>query len=505
MRIPLLVAGISFYYLTSFAQYDNGTEIFKEFGSPGSYIIQELYKVGDFNEDGYIDIIMIKSQPLNDKYNLTWYKNNAGETFSEQSSLLNIEKDRIYDDIFLEDINRDGANDIVFQNYHTSFTLLNDGQGNVKEIIKNELLYEDTLYVWQDSVSLLLRDIADMDGDGDIDYIFSNTLIGYNDGSGLISGYEYIDSDINKRFSNPKAADIDGDSDMDIIVEGIDGIFIYENLQENGFTLKQKITDLDSPTRLKLQDIDNNNDCELLVETALFDIRRDPHETLLSYAHKFQILDYDVQKEVFFTLEVYDSWLHNYTVQSGRYVSRYNKFDVQYGHQNEDNNLDALSVNLAQGKLLWYLGDGKGGFEADQSQVVHTSNEYSTYKPALRLADVDNDGDLDVFVLLNTDITSTLTLFKNETTVSTANHNFVLGKMGITPNPVKGNSYVQLNLVENQYLSEATYNLYTIKGEKLMTGNLVDNRMFIPGFPVGMYLAEIILANKKYINKFIIN
>jgi len=62
--LSLLVTSILLSCLSLFAQYDSGTEIFIESSNFGSNIIQKLYKVDDFNGDGYIDIIMIKPQYL---------------------------------------------------------------------------------------------------------------------------------------------------------------------------------------------------------------------------------------------------------------------------------------------------------------------------------------------------------------------------------------------------------------------------------------------------------
>jgi len=507
--LSVLVMSTLLSCINLFAQYDAGTVIYSD---TNSIFIQKNYKIIDFDGDGYTDIIMFKTEGLYRYSLLTWFKSDRGESFSEQKSLFDIEGRNEINEFFLGDINKDGTTDIVFQNNDTSFTILkNDGHGNIYEQIDNEVVTEDSL-------SIDLKQIADMDGDGDIDYIFDNNLIGYNDGSGLISSYEYIDSNI--KFSISQVVDIDGDSDMDIIDVDFGSIFIYENLQENGFMLKQEIN-LDSqeisgsPTlifSLNLQDIDNDNYYELLVETAKGNFPTgDPHTIFYSNMLQFEVLDYDVQKETFFTLETYDSWLHHGNFLEIDRIStmfnmyRDNIFQIQFGNQNGDNNLDILSVNVPQGKLLWYLGDGKGGFEIDQSQTVHTSSEYSSFVPTAKLVDVDNDGDLDVFVLLNTYTSKTLTLFKNETPVSTGNNNFVFGKMGIKPNPVSGNSYIQLQLPQSQNPINLTYNIFTIKGEKIKSGICKGDRVFITNLANGIYVIEILNYNKRYLKKLIIS
>jgi len=44
---------------------------------------------------------------------------------------------------------------------------------------------------------------------------------------------------------------------------------------------------------------------------------------------------------------------------------------------------------------------------------VNFNNQYSSIQPTLKVSDIDNDTDLDIFVLLNDDTSSTLTVFKN--------------------------------------------------------------------------------------------
>jgi len=78
-------------------------------------------------------------------------------------------------------------------------------------------------------------------------------------------------------------------------------------------------------------------------------------------------------------------------------------------------------------------------------------------------------------------------------------------KISITPNPAQSNSYVKVILGQNQLLTRVTYNLYTIDGAKLTTGNLEDGLMFIPNFSPGIYIVEIDSGSEKHIDKFIVH
>jgi len=135
---------------------------------------------------------------------------------------------------------------------------------------------------------------------------------------------------------------------------------------------------------------------------------------LCSFSYLFQILDYNLQNETFIIAEEYNSWLHGYALGNYRFTTEEfydNAFLIQFAHQNADNNLDVLSINVPQGKLHWYYGNGNGGF--NNGQVVNFNSQYSSTRPTLRVVDIDNDTDLDIFVLLNDDASSTLTVFKN--------------------------------------------------------------------------------------------
>jgi len=504
--------GIFISYSNVCAQYDGGTVIYS---NNDSTIIQKNYKIVDFDGDNYVDIILIKEGNLNQ---LSWYKGDGSGNFSKQANLLEIQDYKTGKEIFYADMNGDKTNDLVFKNSDSGFTiLLNDGQGNITSKIDYNLVKEDTIYID-------LKEIADMDRDGDMDYIFYENndsaylSIGYNDGSGLPSDYSYINKEGNNIILQLEAVDLDSDGDFDFVANGIQidttnsslnfnkFINVYENLEGNNFVVNNKIDEYNF-FQFHIQDINNDGDPEWLIESIILEYLGDVvHPARAMYTFPFHVLDYDVEKEVFFTLETYDSWLHGYTFELDPILfSLYDvAFQIQFGNQNDDDNLDILSVNVLQGKLLWLLGDGKGDFEIDQTQIVHTSSEYSNNIPTLRVADVDNDDDLDVFVLLNTGISSTLTLFKNEAPVSTEDIYFDYNELEIIPNPSPGNSHIQLELPQSQNPINLTYNIFTIKGEKIKSGIYKDESIFIPGLANGMYILEILSDDKRYFKKLMI-
>jgi len=298
--------------------------------------------------------------------------------------------------------------------------LLNDGQGNITNQINNQVT---TGSPWRAS----LKEVADVDGDGDMDGIFSIIIrysyndrhyycsIGYNNGIGAFSNYSNIANNNSSDFYQVETGDIDGDGDLDIICSLIyiplfSGVLsyvsvkTYRNTGQNSYVPTAIGLPMETDfANIKVQDIDTDGNDELLVEYSYRDnCQGHHHHPTCDRFNLFKILDYNTQSDALVTLEEYNTFLHGYS---------YGLFQIQFGLQNTDSNLDILSVNVPQGRLQWYFGDGNGGF--GNTQVVDQNNQYSSIPPVLRVADIDNDTDLDVFVLLNDNTSSTLTVFKN--------------------------------------------------------------------------------------------
>jgi len=437
MRILFLIVflNISACYQNLLAQYDSGTIIYNQTSSTNLTSISKNYIVEDFDGDFNADVIMVKGNATNNSYHLTWYKGNGSGNFIQQANLMNVNILHHQNEIFYEDINKDGNKDIVFQNSYTGFKiLLNDGQGNISNEINNTSAIGNL-------VGADLKEIADVDGDGDIDAIFfaktdsisfgqnmGHCLIGYNNGTGTFSNHTYLNNNDFSIFFQVETGDIDGDGDLDIICNGMNitgnfigigstqydfpFVFLYKNTGSTNYAPKEEI-DLDVVTNysrityinIKMQDLNADSDDELLIEYHFTDNCEDElHWWGCEDFHQFEVLDYNTQNSEFVILEHYNTWLHGYEVN-------YDKFYMQYDDQNADNNLDILSVNVLQGKLHWYYGDGNGGF--NNGQTVNFNNQYSSSIPAIRVADIDNDTDLDVFVLLNDGTSSNLTVFQN--------------------------------------------------------------------------------------------
>lgn len=424
-----------------FAQYDAGTVIYNQTSTNNLTSISKNYLVEDFDGDFNADVIMIKRNVTSNANYLTWYKGNGAGNFTEQTNLLNIENSHNENEIFFEDMNRDGNKDIIFQNNDTGFTiLLNNGRGNITAQINNEVTTDNPF-------ETDLKAVADINGDGFKDGIFWNKidslsssqylghcLIGYNNGNGFFTNYVYLDNDEPEMFLQIKTGDMDGDGDVDIICSAkkilsyiglplvVDlSIRVFENRGSNNFTLKEIELPIENSRKvstffsnIKINDINGDGKDDLFIEFATANLCGFSHCGIINSTPQLQVLNYDIQSKEFTILETYNSWLHSYNANELLYDTHKlydNAFQMQFGNQNTDNNLDILSINVPQGKLHWYYGDGNGGL--NNGQTVNFNSQYSNIRPALRVGDMDNDSDLDVFVLLNDDDSSTLTVFKN--------------------------------------------------------------------------------------------
>ncbi len=536
----LVLLSLAFCTQDIAAQYDEGTVIYSDSADPELHAMLGNYLVEDFDGDGLVDLLMVWESVPSDIGQIGWYKGDGTGNFSAQPNLANVEAAQLRNELFCADMNGDNHKDLVFQNSDSGFTVfLNDGTGNIASQMENTSAVGEL-------VAADLLELADLDGDGDMDGIFfakidsvfwgiagesyyGHCLIGYNDGTGAFSEYDYLDNEDAEFYIIAETGDLDGDGDIDILCSGSGNLqmnggegatsyenpFVrfYENLGNGDFAekveIEQPIIDDTDPdyTQIKLQDINDDGDKELLIEYAIRDqCGSELHLIDCIFFYKFHVLDYDAAEGEFVVLKEFDSWLHGYAMSETvwHFDQFYqDAFHMQFGKHNPDSYLDILSVNVPQGKLQWYHGEGDGAF--NDTELVHTNSLYSSIRPALTAADIDNDGDEDVLVLLNDDNLSELSVFTNTSAISVQNLETNADKISISPNPISDDRAIYLSLPSELKRSNPPYTILNLKGQVIQEGRCDESGSIGMGnLSMGMYVLQVAAKDKTYTGKFLV-
>lgn len=220
-------------------------------------------KVIDLDQDGDLDIV----GAARDADDVVWYQNDGSQNFTRFTIDGNFESTKYVD---VADFDGDGDLDIVATAAGVSNVGLinwyeNDGAQNfTTHVITNNFQYVHEVKA------------ADIDGDLDIDIAAVGTWAHYmswwqNDGSGTFTRF-----DIDNNFRYPYAVtivDIDQDSDIDILGgAAYEDVTLYRNNGSEVFTAIE-ITNFDSvfSTSIAVADMDNDGDLDVVTNNLWTD------------------------------------------------------------------------------------------------------------------------------------------------------------------------------------------------------------------------------------------
>ena len=218
----------------------------------------------------------------------------------------------------------------------------------------------------QDRATSYATEVADLDGDGDLDVAVGNDMapnrIFFNDGSAHFSpGNEFGEISSIRSLT---LSDLDGDGDVDILgtCRGTQNHF-YRNDGKGNFGEGEPYGDSHDST----------------IDVAVGDLNLDGHPDLV-------LANRDGQMNCLLLNDGRTQFTQRFPFGTGKNETR----AVAIADMNRDGNPDVVAANIGQTNTV-YLGDGSGGL---RKSGTFGRSDGLTY--AVAIADMNNDGILDI-------------------------------------------------------------------------------------------------------------
>tara|TARA_R110000787_G_scaffold15134_3_gene46799 strand:- start:1697 stop:3049 length:1353 start_codon:yes stop_codon:yes gene_type:complete len=443
--------------MVSFAQLGEQQIIDGELPSSWSIYVEDL------DGDGNLDILVSEEA----ESMVAWYKNLDGlGNFGEQQIITqNLEYTRY---VSAADIDNDGDMDVLATSASNDLVVWFenlDGLGNF-----------DTQQVISSALDLPKMVIAeDVDSDGDLDVIIASKLDGkvtwFENLDGLGSfGTEQIISSTSQIPASVYFTDIDGDGDGDVVSDRSSNGFPcwFENLDGLGnFGPQQEITqDTSGSIYTIADDVDGDGDMDVLnLEFGGETIAWYENEDGLGTFGPKQIITNEVNapRQIFMA-----------------------DFD-------NDGDLDILyntSEVVDPDYLAWKKNDGLGNFGVEQVISVNVEAPRGVFA-----ADIDNDGDMDVF---STSIADHKIAWYENLTILGIEDNISL-KITLYPNPAR----TILNIENTSNTSIEGIKLLDVLGRLVLQERNPSTQLDISNLPTGLLFVQIETDNGSFVKKVI--
>ena len=336
------------------------------------------------------------------------------------------------------DIDKDGDLDLYVGNYDRIYTYLNDGKGNFSAGGKLQADGSDI-----EAGNNAVPRFADLDKDGDLDLYVGYKYVGIkifrNDGGSFTAdgNLQAGGSGIYIRQGAPSFADIDGDGDLDLYVGGQDGQ-VHTYVNDNGaFTASGKLeadgstVDVGYNAIPAFADLDGDGDDDMFIgeEGGYINVLSNDGGSfasagMLQYGdgtivygeinvgHDSTPAFADIDGDGDLDLYVGDDRYGNINVfrkevtgfeplgkleaNNGYISTYYGKSEPAFADIDEDGDLD-LYVGAYYGRIYVYNNDA-GKFTSSGKLEADGSNIYVGFDSSPAFADTDGDGDLDLYV-----------------------------------------------------------------------------------------------------------
>ena len=422
---------------------------------------------------------------------------------------------------FAADIDGDGDKDIISSsrtgNFHIAWFENLDGLGNFgpPNIIETDL-FDQSYSIYS----------VDLDNDGDFDVIttaFSlDKVIWYEnlDGQGSFSSRKNVSNNADGAFS-AIAADLDGDGDNDVVsASDGSGLAWFENLDGMGTFSATKIIDnnIDNSRSVVAADMDGDGDLDIVGNGIAPNTVRifwyENLDGLGNFGSLRVIRDFSVYANVIFVadadgdddMDVFSAspgdsevaWhenldgLGNFGVKNIITNTLIDAWTVHVADLDNDGDMDVLSTftGVSDGEIVWFENiDGLGTFSEKQTISTEVQSPRSVIA-----ADIDNDGDMDVISSSQND--DKIAWYENMTIVGVEENQ--LNTLKIYPNPTKG-----LVFINSKSENIVGVTVFDILGKKViqLDGNI--QQMDISNLQNGMYFLRIGTDSGDFVQKII--
>jgi len=318
------------------------------------------------------------------------------------------------------DIDADGDLDLLFGTKNTDIFYENVGN-SINPVFELE---STGVLVGEDSGIYFRPVLVDIDADGDYDCIGGSSSITLpyfiNTGSSEQASWEldtfnYIDMGVSRDIS-PDFCDIDNDGDYDLFV-GIEKglVFLYENIgsvnnsewslvSNNPFTL-----DIGYYSSPAFCDINGDEKAEMFIVGYEADDFLDSPQSSISYftnVNSSEQPDWELYSSSYFTL--------NLPMNIDDSIN-----SISFGDIDNDGDYDLFGGLMNFSGLIYFenTGDTFGPDFNSVGSIIIDFNDDGNIKYCPALVDIDDDGDLDIFISSQTGITGSspeIRFYRNE-------------------------------------------------------------------------------------------
>ncbi|CAF3673135.1 unnamed protein product [Adineta steineri] len=363
-QVDIVVANYGTNNIGIFLAYGNGTFSSQTTYSTGDGSIPIDVAVGDFNNDGQLDIAVANSY----SFNIGIFLGYSNGTFSSQQT-YSTGNQSYPQSIAIGDFNNDSRLDIAVVNC-VGFNMgvfLGYGNGTFAD----QVSYLVTIGFCPNDIA-----IGDVNNDDHLDIIItvvnSNTILiffGYGNGT-FVKGNTYSTGSGARPFSIV-VGDVNNDSQLDIVVANDNGNNIVVFIGEGDGTFPAQRTystgDHSSPVSVVLSDINNDNIPDIVVA------------------------DYSTNMIGVFLGSSYMNGILEDTYSTG---SSPHPHGLALGDFNHDGQLDVVIANYDLSNVGVLLGHTNGTFPL---QTVFSTGDLS-FPTSVAVDDLNNDNELDIIV-----------------------------------------------------------------------------------------------------------